>query len=383
MPHHDHAFVLNIYDAAVDPNQWQSVLDRFAQRVNAQGCVIFEWHGTGADRSLHAPHFSSYYDPNALRTYLDRCFDLEAEDQDTFERHSLRSDGIDLVDDSVIAPSLAELKRRKNVEILQKFGLLHRAAGLLNKDNVTTARFSVQYSAKRGPPTPRERAIMDQFLPHIAKALDLGRPAQQLAHAHHSLLAAMDRLSVGVCVLDAKGRVVVSNTEFQRQLEDYSAFHMPPDGTLSLHNPDDQARFASLKTDARAHGKFGARPRKEAIAAEGDTFLCIEVAPLEITPDLGTAPLGGCILYSMDTSQPLACNTAHLQQAYRLTDTEASLVKAIAEGLTNAQIADRRERSVATINAQVKSILAKTDCHTRTQLVRLMMSFGTNLLRAD
>jgi DNA-binding NarL/FixJ family response regulator len=52
----------------------------------------------------------------------------------------------------------------------------------------------------------------------------------------------------------------------------------------------------------------------------------------------------------------------------------------VAEGLTNAQIAERRNRSIATINTQVKSILSKTQCLTRTQFVRLMMSFSTDFV---
>jgi len=163
-------------------------------------------------------------------------------------------------------------------------------------------------------------------------------------------------------------------------LDAYATYHLPANGTLSLRNGSDQARLETLKADVRNHGKFGARPRKEAIAADGDTFLCIEVSPLDVAAELGTAPLGGCILYSTDTSLPLHCNTAPLQQAFGLTDAELALVDAIAEGLTNAQIAERRDRSVGTINAQVKSILAKTDCHTRTQFVRLMMTFGANVV---
>jgi DNA-binding CsgD family transcriptional regulator len=52
----------------------------------------------------------------------------------------------------------------------------------------------------------------------------------------------------------------------------------------------------------------------------------------------------------------------------------------VAEGLTNAQIAERRDRSIATINTQVKSILSKTQCLTRAQFVRLVLGFGTNFI---
>jgi DNA-binding CsgD family transcriptional regulator len=378
---YDHSFVLSIYDAAAAPDRWQSILDEFADRVNAAGAILFGWVGAGETRRLIAPHYSSFYDPGALQMYLDKCFEHESADQDVFEAHSLQTDGIDLIDDSVLAPSVDALKQRKNVEILQKFGLLHRSAGLLNKDDTSTSRFSVQFDASRGPASAVERATMAHYLPHIAKALDLGRPAQQLANTHHSLLSAMDQLTIGVCVLDAHGRVVVSNSEFQRQQADYSQINLRPDGTLALSLAHDQARFETLKQDARNHGKFGARPRKEAVSAGVSTFLCIEVTPLHSASDLSDHPLDGYVVYSTDTSRAVQCDNAPLQQIYGLTDAEAALLDGIGRGLTNSEIAEHRARSVATINSQVKSILSKSNCHTRTEFVRLMMSFGANFLK--
>ncbi|MCG6904778.1 MAG: helix-turn-helix transcriptional regulator [Rhodobacter sp.] len=368
--------VLGIYDTVADPSLWTGVLDRFAAQLNAKGCIVFEWQGFGNQRKLVAPHFSSYFNRAGLEKYIEKCFEYEARDQDIFEAHSRKSDRIDLIDDSVLADTREDLLLRPNVAVLQKFDILHRAAGLLNKDNTSQSRFSVQLGAGRGRLTPAEHRHLGAILPHIAKALDLGRPARQLAAQHQSILAAMDRLTIGVCVLDPRGLVVVRNQEFQRQSEAYRVFHTAPTGVLQLARADDQKRFEALKSDALNHGKYGARPRKEAISTDADTYLCIEVTPLTKAEEIGSDAFGGFILYSHDTSLPVTCNTRPIQHAFGLTDAETSLVDAISEGLTNAQIAQRRDRAVATINAQVKSILSKTNCATRTQFVRLMMSFG-------
>lgn len=372
--------VLDIYDTVADQKSWPELLDRIAAQINAFGCIVFEWHGHGSNRSLSAPHFSSLFDPEQLQTYIDRCMPFEAVDQDIFEAHSLVSDGIDLIDDTVLADTVENLKRRKNVEVMQKFGILHRAAGLLNKDNTMQSRFSVQLGANRGRLTPQERGYLSNVLPHVAKALDLGRPAQQLALAHQGLIAAMDRLLIGVCILDVNGCVVVANEEFRRQLDDYAALSLQRNGVLRLGDEAAQQRFERLKADAFNHGHFGARPRKEAVSIDSESFLCVEVTPLTKAEDIGSSTFGGYILYSTDTSLPVHCSTLPIQQIFGLTATELSLVDAMAEGLTNAQIAQRRDRSVATINTQVKSILAKTQCTTRTQFVRLMMSFGASYL---
>ena len=57
--------------------------------------------------------------------------------------------------------------------VLRKMGILHRAAGLLNKDNTSSSRFSVQFAEERGRMTPDERHYMSSVLPHVAIALPL------------------------------------------------------------------------------------------------------------------------------------------------------------------------------------------------------------------
>jgi len=59
-----------------------------------------------------------------------------------------------------------------------------------------------------------------------------------------------------------------------------------------------------------------------------------------------------------------------------LTATELSVVELICQGLTNSEIAQQRERSVETVNSQVKAILDKSRATNRTQLVRLLSNFS-------
>ncbi|MCY6380604.1 helix-turn-helix transcriptional regulator [Hoeflea prorocentri] len=377
MEHDKREIILRIYDTIADQRNWQPVLDEITDRLNARGCLVFELGETG----LATPHMSSWYEPAALEDYIRQHRVSELADHEIFRKQSLAHDAVDIVSDSVLYEDLEEFRARKNVRHVMQFGILHRAAALLNKDNPNVSRFSVQFRSDRKGITAAESAYLNELLPHIAKALDLGRPARQLALEHQSMLAAMDRLKIGVCVLDGKGRVVVANEEFSRQLDTYKVFRTSLRGELMLLRDGDQMRLEALKADAVNHGKFGARPRKEAISTDNKSYLCIEISPLYKSEDLGAGVFDGCILYSTDTSMPVHCHTSPLKLAYRLTNAELDLAESIAEGLTNAQIAERRGRAVATVNAQVKSILSKTHCSTRTQFVRLLMSFGADFIR--
>ena len=373
-----HETILRIYDTTADHSVWGEVLDRIADQMNARGCLIFEIE----DDALRTPYFSGWYQAETLDTYNTQFRKQELLDHDVFRTHSFAHDAVDIIADDVLYDDLDTFKQRENVRHVMQFGILHRAAALLNKDNPNVSRFSVQFKSDRAGISDEERRFLNRLLPHIAKALDLGRPARKLAQSHQSLIGAMDRLNVGVCVLDRRGRVVTQNEEFCRQLDVYSSLVVTRDGYFGFARPADQKRLHDLQQDARMHGRYGARPRKEAIAADRDTFLCVELVPVTRSQELGTAEFNGFVLYSTDTSLPRHCSTAPIQHVYGLTDAELEILEAISEGLTNTEIAARRDRSVATVNSQVKSILSKCQCSTRTQLVRLMLSFGSTLLAA-
>lgn len=372
--------VLRIYDTVADEKVWPIVLDQLVHRLGAQGCILFEWKNEQGRSQLTTPFFSEYYSADGLTIYLQKCAHLEARDQDIIRAKTSVLDAIDLVDDGVIAKSKAELENQEHMKTLRRFGIFHRAAGVMNKDNRQLTMFSVQLNEARGPLTDAERHDLGHLLPHLAKALDLGTPIRRQLQASAGILAAIDHLSIGVCVLDARGCIVVANAEFQRQQDAYALFRTERDGGLRITDDKAAAQMHKLMAGAGEHGKFGARPRKEAIATDHDSFLCLELSPLFKSDDIGTKAFSGFILFSTDTSRPIKLDATPMRDAFGLTGAELSVVGAIGEGLTNNQIAEQRSRSVATINAQVKSVLAKSQCANRTQFVRMLMSFGATFM---
>ncbi len=63
-----------------------------------------------------------------------------------------------------------------------------------------------------------------------------------------------------------------------------------------------------------------------------------------------------------------------LRAAFEFTPAESDVVRALTEGRTLQQIAQERGRSIDTIRAQLKSVMAKTETRSQTELVRLTLS---------
>ncbi|WP_282046014.1 helix-turn-helix transcriptional regulator [Roseibium album] len=371
---------LKIYVPLQTRGRWGAALDQLVDRVGAQGSIIFEWEDSEGDRRLTAPIHSGYYSSDAISVYLSKCQDMEARDQAIIRQHTHDDDEIALLDDTLLASSVDELKRQEHVQKLMRLGIFHRAAGVMNKDNRWLSLFSVQLNAARNPLDAKERHFLSQVLPHVAKALDLSIPIRQLQSRYQRVLSAIDELAIGVCVLDSRAMIVARNEEFRRQQETYRLFRVGQGGQLRIADRSGQSQLDRLMSDWREHGRFGGRPRKESILSHTDTPLCIEITPLQKSDEIGNGLFGGFVLCSTDTSLPVMCDKTRIRQAFGLTSAEASLVDAIGEGLTNPEIADCRNRSVSTVNAQTKSILAKSNCANRTQFVRMMMRFGASFL---
>ena len=374
--------ILKVYDTALDPGRWPAVLHRAARYIGGRGAFIFEIEGQGTARRIRAPFFSESYDGALVEHYLDAHVAQELADQDEFARCSRMTDAIHLIPDNVLASSEAELLARPNMREMLSYNIRYRAGALLNKDRIAQDRFAVQFAPDDGPINQQHLDRAALIMPHIAKALDVSRPVIELRRQGSALLGSLDNLVVGMAILDQRGRIVLTNTEFERQLRECNAFRKDAGGGLQMRSADDARAFFNLTADLAHHGRFGGRPRKEAVVTSTGSgqvcTLCVEVAPLQRADELGEPRLLGHAVYSMDTSRGYAIDTAILTDLFQLTKAEAAVLELMAEGLTNAQISDRRGKSVETVNSQVKAILDKTNSANRTQAIRLAASISSS-----
>ena len=300
--------ILRIYDTTVDTSLWPELLQDIAEFCNARGAFIFEIEGDGAERRLNAARYSAIFDPDIVRGYIQLHHDAEMGDQEYFASRSQMSDAIELVPDTEIGTLLDDGESgvhtfdRPHMQMQIQFGFKHRAGALLNKDDLFRDRFALQFSVEHGVANPEDCARAAQIMPHLAKAISLARPSNQLQRRFQSVAQAMDNLKTGVCVLDHDHRVVFHNNEFSRQMDAYRAFRIAPDGKLAFSQDKFDRSLIELFDSPHAHGRFGARPRKEAVASEiggdNDFALCVEIAPLASAEGFGETTLDGFIVYS-------------------------------------------------------------------------------------
>jgi len=97
--------------------------------------------------------------------------------------------------------------------------------------------------------------------------------------------------------------------------------------------------------------------------AIGNPFLCTEIGL-------------NMLFKAVSQSADLALNEAHSPAGADLTARELEVLKLIAEGLTNGEIADKLFTSKRTIETHRQNIIAKTQAKNTAALIKLAMSRG-------
>ena len=64
---------------------------------------------------------------------------------------------------------------------------------------------------------------------------------------------------------------------------------------------------------------------------------------------------------------------ALMQEAFKLTEAELEIIRNLVEGKSIKAICAERKRSVETVRTQIRSILAKTETHSQTELIRITL----------
>ena len=110
-------------------------------------------------------------------------------------------------------------------------------------------------------------------------------------------------------------------------------------------------------------------------------FLLKDTSPADLVDAVRRVAVGQPILSPSVTAQLIATVTRPRDEAVqrsararlaRLTDREREVAKAVSEGLTNAEIADRLHLGVATVKTHVGTLFSKLEVTNRVQIARCL-----------
>jgi len=183
--------------------------------------------------------------------------------------------------------------------------------------------------------------------------------------------AVLDRLPMGVLVVDVDSRVIFKNDGAKRIIKD-GGISVDEDGYCRAESPIESAELNALLSAALYPG--GSENPDEASAlslSRGNGMLPLSLMVSAIGSD---RTFHGAVVFLVDPDKPANISAPALVKLYGLTPTEARLVCGLVSGGRMEDLATEWRVSLHTLRAQLKQIFAKTETRRQSDLIKLVLT---------
>jgi len=371
------ALIHLIYAASAKPQRWQQALAAIAKAMKAHQALLFTpFVGPGSGGLL----FPWQIDERHLNLWASKYIDHDIWAQSA-QRKDLWHEGAVLVDED-LAP-WEELRASMFYrEFLTTIGIARVCVGIVfeGSPGLPSTSLSVFRGPGDDPFAHKERDLMQLLVPHLSRALGLMHRLSLARHQVASMRAALDRLSVGVFLLNQHLDVIYANTAGRQVLarkdgigtDQQTRLTATGLGTGSLRLEDWLARMVSLPKLERG----GFDDTFDVARHKSKTRYSVQCCPLEPQDPLFSGEGAHHIVFVTDPQRLELPALAALQRQLGLTPAEARVTKALVQGGTYCEVAATMGVREETIRSQVKSVYAKTRTNTKAGLTRMVLSLS-------
>jgi DNA-binding CsgD family transcriptional regulator len=364
----------DIYDAALDPDRWEHVLENTCKFVDGM------LGGLGSiDRLSNRVNISKHwgYDPKYLQSYLDYYSKINV--------LAIASAGIvkvgDVVTNDDLLPEHEWRASRIYREWCAPYGVNDCITAVLEKTNVAEAAIGILRRERDGPFDGEARRRMTLLFPHFRRALLIGKVIDLHKVEAAALADTLDGLAAAMFLVDANGRIVHTNAAGQAMLAEGSALRGSA-GKLAAVDPQSDAALHEIiinaeNGDAALGGKGIAVPLS---TREGQRYVA------HVLPLTSGARRKAKVAYSavaavfvrkagLEAPHPIDA----LANAFDLTPAELRVLMMIVQVGGVPEVAPILGISEPTVKTHLAHIFAKTETNRQADLIKLVGSYMSPL----
>jgi DNA-binding NarL/FixJ family response regulator len=359
-----HHLLSAIYDLAFAPTDWPIALRLLAEALNCPYATsIITTPERDTPRSLGAVGITADDHHAFLRTWHKR---------NVFgARRPAREAGA-IVLGRTILPKSALLRTAMYRHYLARRGIEELVRLDIFSDPCRSQSISLARPWALGPFTSGELAFSRALMPHLQRVAMLHAHVEGATAIARTAIDALDGAQAPLLLLDAKGRVVHASAEADRLLHEADGLSAGRDG-LRAATPALSARLRAVLARAagssRAPGVSGALHLRRPSGKPDLVLVAIPARSRSFGPDVARASI---VLQITDPLARAMPDPAILADAFDLSPSEAILAADLLCGLSVAEAAVKRGRSVATVRTHLAAVLAKTGTARQSDLVRLL-----------
>lgn len=248
-------------------------------------------------------------------------------------------------------------------------------------------RFRLCRGHDAGDFSEKDEAICLALLPHIKRAVDLYSRID-VAESERGLYEhAVDRMLIGMVVLDDQGLVLKANAAARTVLGENDGIRLRG-GKFEFADTRDRSRFRelvqrSINSISFAHDDGASAPMVEAMSVArpshtGRLEVLIRAIPMrEWSEENKWCP--ACVVVIRDPACSAQTSVEVLRQLFAFTPTEASLALLMANGASLEDAAQSLKVKTNTVRAHLRSIFQKAGVTRQAELVRTLLNSVVSL----
>lgn len=359
MPRDDLSETLDkIYEAALVPSTWLTVLHDLAQSIDAEGSLLFSTRG-GVSRSIISGGIVQL-----VTSFTDEGWDR----RNTRAARLLANAGSGFVSDFDLFTETEMLHQPMYTDFLRPMGFGWGAATALQTAHDTTLVFSIEKRFDRGPVNKPALSYLNQVRPHLARSAFL---ASRLEFERiNAAIDAMQMSGLASAVLTENGNIILSNRSFE---------DLAPQISVGAF---DRLSFAAKQANERLAGVL-ATGRNSTIHGAGGSFTLAQhaghpPAVVHLVPIRGGArdvfARAAFFIVVTPIDRRRAPSAQIVQELFDLTPAEARVAILLAEGNDVKATARKLTLSPETVRSHVRGILTKSGMARQTDFVAAIAS---------
>lgn len=357
------------YDAATNGDAWCALLEAMGHAVSCEavGLNLQDLKGgpasvqcqIGADPSWTA-RYETYYAP--------RNIFLAARPDLTFSG-AIRNG-------EAIVPDHQAMRTEYFNDFLRPLALLHAIGMVPLKTGSVASLLSLMRRIGAPSFADADFALLGRFMPHLQRAITIRHRLEAVDLGRSAASEALDRMTIGVVILDGDGRAIFFNKQSETVLAQRDGLLLNRHG-LACDRPGEGNVLRCLVAQA-----CGTGAGRELLP--GGTLhvtrrpprrpLSVLVSPLRVRSFALASPSPAAVVFIGDPERKVEGIGPELRRLYGLTRAEAAVASLLLEGLRTDQLAARLGITLLTARTHVKRVLSKVDARTQADLVRVLLS---------
>jgi DNA-binding CsgD family transcriptional regulator len=366
--------ISEIYDAALDASLWSDVVGKAARFAGGSAAAIFS-------KSPIAGSGDVYYESGIDPYYRDLYFEKYLKLDPATTGHYFADIGQPIAVEDLM-PYGEFLETRFYREWCQPQALVDFVSAVLDKSVISAALFGVFRYESEGVVDDEMRRRMRLIVPHIRRAVLIGRLIDLKSAEAATLADTLDGLSAGMCLVDAVGRIVHANVACHVML-DAGDFLSVIGGRIVARDPKtDQALQQVLAAASSGDATIGTQGIALPLLAQDGSHYVAHVLPLTSGARrlAGTAYAATGALFIRKAATEASSPPEIIARAYNLTPTELRVLLAIVEVGGVPEVAAALGVAESTIKTHLGSLFVKTGAGRQADLVKIFAGFATPLI---